>query len=401
MSTIDSQLEQAPRPAGQNPNPGVSYFVLGLMASVTFVGILSELVPSGILTELSEGLTVSEAQVGSLVGVYALASAIFAIPMVSLTLGMNRKRLLLMLLTGFAASNILIGFSSSYYFIMAMRVIGGICAGIMWPMIAAYGVRLVSEERQGQAITLIMSGNTFGVSIGLPIMTSIGTQIGWRAEFIALGLVVVLIALLSIRYLPAVPGEKLSRSNSPFAVLKRPTVLIILLLTFLTVVAHYGTYTYIRVLVEHLAVSGGIEWSLLIFGFGSVFSVIYAARVIDRSLRGLIVQMLAVGTVAMLLLIFFGQQDGFVHMAFFMWGLAFGPVVTMYQTAVSKQVTEAKDVATSVQSSVFNFSIMIATWIGGMILTSSAGVIGIVWLSVICFVPAAIVAYFARKTLAN
>jgi hypothetical protein len=32
----------------------------------------------------------------------------------------------------------------------------------------------------------------------------------------------------------------------------------------------------------------------------------------------------------------------------------------MYQTAVSKQVDEAKDVATPVQSSVFNFSIMTA-----------------------------------------
>ena len=54
-----------------------------------------------------------------------------------------------------------------------------------------------------------------------------------------------------------------------------------------------------------------------------------------------------------------------------LWGLAFGPLVTMYQTAVSKQVEEAKDVATSVQSSVFNLSIMIATWVGGLLLGRS------------------------------
>ncbi len=40
-------------PTGQNY---ASWFIFGLMASVTFVGILSELVPSGILPQMTEGL---------------------------------------------------------------------------------------------------------------------------------------------------------------------------------------------------------------------------------------------------------------------------------------------------------------------------------------------------------
>ena len=58
-----------------------SWFVLSLMASVTFVGILSELVPSGILPQMTEGLGIEESEVGFMVGVYALASAIAAIPL--------------------------------------------------------------------------------------------------------------------------------------------------------------------------------------------------------------------------------------------------------------------------------------------------------------------------------
>ncbi len=83
-----------------------SWFVFGLMASVTFVGILSELVPSGVLPQMTKDLSVSETQLGSLVGVYALASAICAIPLVSATLAVNRKNLQMALLAGFAASNI-------------------------------------------------------------------------------------------------------------------------------------------------------------------------------------------------------------------------------------------------------------------------------------------------------
>ena len=166
MSNINSKA------SGKNY---ASWFIFGLMASVTFVGILSELVPSGILPQMTEGLGIKQTQVGFLVGVYALASAIFAIPLISMTLAVNRKTLLIILLVGFTVSNLVVALTSTYNLIVAMRIVGGICAGIMWPMIAAYGTALVPSEQQGKAITIIMAGNTFGVSLGLTLMTSCGT----------------------------------------------------------------------------------------------------------------------------------------------------------------------------------------------------------------------------------
>ena len=95
---------------GHNP---ISWFIFGLMASVTFIGILSELMPSGILPQMTAGLGIEQTQVGFLVGIYALASAIFAIPLISMTLWVNRKILLMVLLAGFAVSNIVVGLTSS------------------------------------------------------------------------------------------------------------------------------------------------------------------------------------------------------------------------------------------------------------------------------------------------
>ena len=378
-----------------------SWFVFGLMASVTFVGILSEMVPSGILPQMTDGLGVEESDVGFLVGVYALASAIAAIPLVSATLAFNRKTLLMVLLIGFAASNLVVAFSSSYAVIVVCRILGGICAGVMWPMIAAYGTRLVPENMHGRAITVIMSGNTLGVSIGLPVMTTIGLTFGWRSVFVVLGVMVAVIAVLSHFYLPAVEGEKLSRSNSPLAVLKMPTMLIVMLLTLVSVAAHYGIYTYITLLVEMIDFAGGIGVALLIFGIGSVLSVVVSGKYIDAYLRPLIVSMLAIGAISMAMFLAFRGTAVISHAAFFLWGLAFGPLVTMYQTAVSKQVDEGRDVATSVQSSVFNFSIMIATWVGGMFLSDSpaVGVKRIVYMSLACFIVAIIVAFLAKRTL--
>lgn len=378
-----------------------SWFVLGLMASVTFVGILSELVPSGILPQMTEGLGIEESEVGFLVGVYALASAVAAIPLVSATLAFNRKTLLMILLIGFAASNIVVGLSSSYTVIIAARIVGGICAGVMWPMIAAYGTRLVPEHMHGKAITVIMSGNTLGISIGLPVMTTIGLTFGWRSVFLVLSVIVAVIAVLSYFYLPEVKGEKLNRSNSPLAVLKMPSMLIVLLLTFLSVAAHYGIYTYITLLVELIDFAGGIGLALLIFGIGSVISVVVSAKYIDAYLRPLIVLMLGIGGISMAMFLAFKGAIFISHAAFFLWGLAFGPLVTMYQTAVTRQVDKARDIATSVQSSVFNLSIMVATWVGGMLLINfpATGVKLIIYMSLACFILAIIIAFLAKRTL--
>ena len=113
--------------------------------------------------------------------------------------------------------------------------------------------------------------------------------------------------------------------------------------------------------------------------------------------------MLGVGGISMAMFLAFKGTVGISHAAFFLWGLAFGPLVTMYQTAVTKQVDEARDIATSVQSSVFNLSIMVATWVGGMLLINfpASGVQLVVYLSLACFVLAIAIAFLAKRTLGS
>lgn len=61
-STVqDSHLKNGADSQHQNP---ISWFIFGLMASVTFIGILSELMPSGILPQMTAGLGIEQTQVG-------------------------------------------------------------------------------------------------------------------------------------------------------------------------------------------------------------------------------------------------------------------------------------------------------------------------------------------------
>src|SRR5690554_2875372 len=376
------------------------WLIMILMSSITFVGILSELMPSGVLPQMMADLHISEVQTGNLVGYYAIASAIFAIPLISVTMQYNRKYLLLILLGGFAISNIIAGLIYDYTIIIVLRVIGGICAGVMWPMIAAYGMRLVKEEHHGKAIAVIMAGNTLGISIGMPIMTVIGNDYGWRTAFIALGIAIFVIALIGVFALPPTPGEKLTKSSSPFALLKIPEVLVVLLLTLLGVSAHYGVYVFIISLVDEIQLAGGVEGALLLFGAGSLISVLLAIKYTDKHLRLLTVAMFGLLIVSMIIFLLFGGIIGIAHFAFFLWGLSFGPLVTLLQAAVSKQVETAKDVGTSVQSSTFNLAIMVATSVAGLLLGIYSPM-SLIYFAIVLAIPGLIISFFAKKTLGN
>lgn len=371
-----------------------------LMASVTFMAILSELVPSGILPELMTGLGISEAQAGTLVGFYAIASAIFAIPLISATVEFSRKKLLICLLIGFALSNVLVGFAPSYILAIVGRVIGGICAGVLWPMIAAYGMKLVDDEHKGLAVAVIMSGTTFGMSLGLPLVTLVGTNVGWRIEFLVIAILIILIALGSHFMLPEVSGEKRVRANSPLTLIKNKGVLIIILLTFISVVTNYGVYTYITNLVDSINYSGGIGFAQVLFGIGSILSVLIAGKIIDKHIKILCLLMLASSLLAF---IFFGSLSSIsfmVHLGFILWGIGFGALVTLYQTAVARQVpSNASAVATSLQSASFNFSIMIASSLGGAIL-ASGNINNLLFLMAAILGIGLLVTILSKKTLA-
>ena len=303
------------------------------MSSVTFLGILSELVPSGILPQMSEGLNVSYSSIGLLVSIYAIASAVGTIPLITLTMEMNRKKLLMILLIIFGVSNAVIAITSSYYIIAAARLAGGVSAGILWPMVSAYAMRLVPANQQGKAIAVTMAGSTLGLGVGLPIMTTIGTEFGWRVTFGVLAAVIFIVAFLGQASLPTVEGEKRTKTNSLLYIIRNKSVIICLIVTFLTIMANYGLYTYISPLSEYFEIYGGIKIVSILFGKGTMI---------------------------------------ISHGAFFIWGVSFGALVTIFQAAVTKQVETGKDVATSLQSSTFNFGIVLGSALGGLILDNSS-----------------------------
>lgn len=406
-ATTTSTNAKAKAAAPRNCNARLTCAELGmllLMSSITALAVLCELVPSGVLPDMAAAFGVSSATCGSLVGSYAITSAICGIPLVTLTVSANRKRLLCVLLIGFALSNCIVGGASCFEVALVGRALGGACAGTLWPMITAYGMECVGAGNRGKAVTIIMSGITAGMAVGLPAITWLGTLSNYRVEFFALGIILCLVAALCWLFLPSIPGEARSRNNSVGTMLHNRGVLLVVALTFLAVGANYGAYTFISNLVQELAgacggsgalaggLAGGagglagsvttiapltIEQAQLFFGIGSIISVVATLALIDKHLWLVTLAMFAIGTVSMVafVLVFAvglvaNQANLVACVAFVLWGVAFGSLSSIFQTATARQVTSGTAVANSLQSASFNCSIMLGSMSAGVLLDS-------------------------------
>ncbi|OPA78321.1 hypothetical protein BVG16_10545 [Paenibacillus selenitireducens] len=90
---------------------------------------------------------------------------------VALTINVDRKKLLMVTLSVFIASNGLMFISPSYETTLWIRIIQGVSGGIATVVAMAVATRLVEKERRGRAIGIILMGLSSSLVLGVPIGT--------------------------------------------------------------------------------------------------------------------------------------------------------------------------------------------------------------------------------------
>lgn len=368
-------LTDCPAPAQPDALPLGGLLAL---ACAGFITILTEAMPAGLLPQMSEGLGVSPALIGQLVTVYALGSLLAAIPLTLLTRGWRRRPLLLLAIGGFALVNSITALSSHYGLTLAARFFAGVFAGLLWALLAGYASRMVAPHLQGRAIAVAMVGAPLALSLGMPAGTFLGTTVGWRLSFaIMTGLTLVLLIWARL-LLPDFAGEQADKRLGLRQVLGLPGIRPVLWVTFAYVLAHNILYTYIAPLLVPAGIEGDIDQVLLVFGLSALLSIWLVGLLIDRWLRLLVlISCLLFGLLA-LALAFWIDSPIVIYSTVAVWGLAFGGLPTLLQTALAKSAGESADAAQSMLVTVWNLGIAGGGLAGGLLL-QSWGVVAFPW----------------------
>lgn len=337
------------------------------LALAGFITILTETLPAGLLPAISADLGISEALAGQLVTLYAIGSLVAAIPLIAATRNVRRRRLLLAALGGFVIANSVTTLSGNYLVTMAARFLAGVSAGLLWALVAGYAARMVSEAQKGRAIAIAMVGTPLALSLGVPAGTWLGNLVGWRVCFGLMSLLALGLMLWVRIKVPDFPGQAAGQRLSLGRVFTLAGVRPVLAVVLLFVLAHNILYTYIAPFLAAAGMAERTDLVLLVFGGASLLGIWITGALIDRHLRLLtLASTLVFGLAALVLAA--SVEPLLIYGAVAAWGLAFGGVPTLFQTALAKTAGEAADVAQSMLVTAWNSAIAGGGILGGLLL---------------------------------
>ncbi|GHS80178.1 MFS transporter [Pseudomonas sp. PAGU 2196] len=350
------------------------------LAMTGFIAILSETLPAGLLDQIAGGMVISQAMAGQWVTAYALGSLLTAIPLVTLTQGWYRRRALLLAIGGFVLFNGLTALSSSNALTLVLRFFTGAAAGLAWGLIAGHARRMVPVALQGRAMAVAMLGQPIALSLGLPIGTWLGALLGWRATFVVVTVVALLLVVWVLRAVPDYPGQAAGKRPAALQVLRTPGVALVLLVIMTWILGHNILYTYIVPLLAAAGMAAEIGQVLMVFGLSALAGIGLVGLLVDRHLRTLVLLSLAGFAVATLML---GQASSWaLYLSIALWGVTYGGAPTLLQTACADAAGEGGDVAQSMLVTVWNSAIALGGIIGGLLLTGA----GVAWFGPVALV---------------
>ncbi|WEK48653.1 MAG: MFS transporter [Candidatus Kaistia colombiensis] len=366
------------------------------LAMAGFITLLTEVLPAGLLPRMSASLAVSESMAGQLITVYALGSLLTAIPLISATQGLRRRRLLLLAIGGFAVTNTVTAVSGDYLLTLVARFFAGVSGGLVWALVASYAARMVPSHLAGRAIAISGIGAPLAFSVGVPAGTFLGGMVGWRLAFGIMSLLTVLLIGLVVAKVPDFPGQPAGERLSLRAVVRIPGIRPILFVIFAFVLAHNILYTYIAPFLAPLGLLDRVDGILLVFGIGGLAGLWIAGVLIDRWLREVVLVSIAAFIAAVLALAFWSGSPMVVYVAVAVWGVVYGGAPALFLTASAKTAKEAADVAQAMIVTVWNLAIGVGGICGGVLL-EAFGVVSFPWAMILALVPTLAVAWSAKR----
>lgn len=338
-----------------------------LMTLGIFVMVCSELLVSGLMPQMSRDLGATIPQIGYLVTAFALAMALGGPP---LTLSVQRLRTnhaLLVLFVIFFIGNALAAASTSYGTMLAGRLITGAASGAFFGVAMSATAQISAPEIRGRATSLALQGLMLGTALGLPLSTLIGDRFGWRAAFIAIAVLTVVIAAATMIALPRLTPDSNGGLRAELRVFQRPKLWLIMATSTLIIGATFAAFSYFAPILTEVTGFPEAIVPLLLLGYGAatVIGNIIVGRLAQSHTISVIVTGLALNTV---FLIGFALLAGIPTAAIIaMAGI--GLVGITMNPAMITRVQRAGNTGSLVQtvhSSFITLGVVVGSWIGGL-----------------------------------
>lgn len=357
------------------PAPAVRWLAVFALALGGFGIGTTEFVAMGLLPDMAASLGISEPTAGHVISAYALGVVVGAPLITALTARMNRRTLLLGLMTVFTVGNLITVLAPTYGTLMAARFVAGLPHGAFFGIAALVAAHLMGPKNRAKAVAHVMTGLTLATVLGVPMASWLGQWLGWRAAFaLVVGIGALTVTALWF-WLPTLRSMHATSPMTELGALRRVQVWLALLIGMVGFGGMFAVYTYVATTMTDVAGLSRelVPLALMMFGLGMVVGNFVGGWAADRSVvRALYA---SIGTLAVVLALFVAAAHHPVTalIGLFAVGAAGSAVAPALQTRLMDVAHGAQSLAAALNHSALNIANASGAWVGGLVIAAGYG----------------------------
>jgi DHA1 family inner membrane transport protein len=335
----------------------------------------TEFVTMGLLPDIAHGLDVSIPSAGHVISAYALGVVVGAPVIAALGARLPRRALLVGLMAAFLLGNSLTALAPGYASMLGARFVAGLPHGAYFGVASLVAASLVPPRLRGRAVSSVMLGLAVANLAGVPAATWLGQHLGWRSAYWAVVVIALLTMLSVLAVVPASPAHPGARVRTELGALRRPQVVLTLLVGVVGFGGMFAVYSYIAPLATDVAglSRGAIPAVLLAYGVGGVVGTALGGRLADVALfRSLVGAEIAVAVVLAAVLVA-ASHPAALFLVVFLLAMTASVLVVCLQMRLMSVAGDAQMLGAALNHSALNAANALGAWVGGAVIAAGLG----------------------------
>ena len=332
---------------------------------------------------------VANAQAGWLASAYALGVVVGAPTIAAFAARFPRKKLLLVLAAAFTVGTVLSAVLPTFGLVLAARFLAGLPHGAYFGIASLVAASLMGPGKRGAGVAYVLSGLTIANVIGVPAITFLGQQAGWRVAYLAVavifGLTFVALALL----VPHQPGDASATMKRELRAFGRSQVWLTLLTGAVGFGGFFCVYTFISPISTDIAGLPAlfVPVVLVVVGLGMTVGNIVGGWAADTHVVRAIFSFFALFFVSLAGLALTANTTPGLFVFVFLIGVAAAGISPAIQTRLMDVAGDSQTLAAAANHSALNIGNSLGAYLGGLTIAAGFGYVSPVWVGLMLCVP--------------
>lgn len=357
----------------------LAVYILGL--SVFALGT-SEFMLSGLLPPIADDMDVTIPQAGLLISAFAIGMVVGAPLLAVATLRLPRRTTLIALISVFGLGQVAGALAPTYEVLFVSRVVSAFACAGFWAVGASVAIAMVPKTARARAMAVMIGGLSIANVLGVPAGAFLGTHLGWRSAFWAVGAASA-VALVGVATLiPRIPlPERKPELKRELLIYRDRQVWLAIAITALAAGGVFCAFSYLAPLLTDVAGldEGWVPTVLALFGVGALIGTVIGGRVADAHLFGVLLSGVVASTVFLAALALLASSPVAVVVLSLLLGFSAFFTAPALNARMFNVAAAAPILAGATATSAFNMGNTGGPWLGGTVIDAGFGFASTAW----------------------